>query len=254
VTALPHRRPAPAGDARLDRTALGIVALTTLFHVWYAGRLALSPQEAYYWEWSRHLDLSYYDHAPLAAWTIRAATALLGASERAIRAAAAFHSAIFSVFLWLSARRLFGSRAALAAMAAAAAVPLFSLGQVVITPDGPLLSGWAAALYFTVRALDEDEPRWLVAAGLGAGWAVLGKYTGFLLFAQILGALLLDPRGRRHLRTPWPWIGAAAGLALLAPIALWNLRHAGASLAFQTSGRASSASFRPILVARFLGL
>ncbi len=241
-------------DARLDRLAFAAIAVATLFHAVYAGLVPLSPQEAYYWEWSRHLDLSYFDHPPLAAWTIRAATVLLGDSERAIRAAGLLHSTVFSVVLWASARRLFGSRVALAAMLAAAAVPLFSLGQVVVTPDAPLLSGWALALYFTVRALQDDEPRWLVAAGAATGCAVLGKYTGFLLFPQILAALLLDPRGRRHLRTPWPWVGAALGLALFAPVVVWNVEHAGASLAFQTTGRAAGASFRPVLVARFLGL
>jgi 4-amino-4-deoxy-L-arabinose transferase-like glycosyltransferase len=99
---------------RADRIAIAIVAAATLLHVAYAGLLALSPQEAYYWTWSRHLDLSYFDHPPLAAWTIRAATALLGESERAIRLAAAFHSTVTSAFLWLATRRLFGSRAALA--------------------------------------------------------------------------------------------------------------------------------------------
>jgi 4-amino-4-deoxy-L-arabinose transferase-like glycosyltransferase len=254
AVAAPVPAPSPATDPRLDRIALGVVAGALLFHVLYAGALALSPQEAYYWEWSRHLDLSYFDHPPLASWTIAATTALLGESERAIRAAAALHSAIFSIFLWLTGRRLFGSRVALVAMAAAATVPLFSLGQVIITPDGPLLSGWALALYFTVRALQDDEPGWLVGSGLAAGWAILGKYTGFLLFPQILGALLLDERGRRHLRTAWPWLGAALGLALFVPVVVWNLRHAGASLEFQTAGRASTASFRPGRVGSYVGL
>ncbi|HET8539851.1 MAG TPA: glycosyltransferase family 39 protein [Anaeromyxobacter sp.] len=241
-------------DPRLDRIAVGVVASVTLLHVLYAGLVALAPQEAYYWEWSRHLDLSYYDHPPLVAWTIHVATAILGESERAIRAAGALHSAVFATFLWLSARRLFGSRAALAAVSAAATVPLFSLGQVVVTPDAPLLAGWAMAMYFTVRALDDDEPRWLLGAGFATGWAVLGKYTGFLLFPQILGALLLDPRGRRQLRGGWPWAGAALALVLLAPVAVWNAEHDWASFAFQTAGRARAASFRPVLVARFLGL
>ena len=254
VPVMPPPGRTAAGDARLDRIAAGILAIAVLFHVGYAARLPLSPQEAYYWEWSRHLDWSYFDHPPLVAWTIRVATALLGPSERAIRVAAAFHSAIFSTFLWLSGRRLFGSRAALAAVVAATATPLFSLGQVIVTPDAPLLSGWAMALYFTIRALDGDDPRWLLAAGAATGWAVLGKYTGFLLFPQILLALLLDPRGRRQLRTAWPWAGAALGLVLLFPISFWNLEHGGASLLFQTVGRASTASFRPVLVARFVGL
>jgi 4-amino-4-deoxy-L-arabinose transferase-like glycosyltransferase len=241
-------------SARDDRLALAAIAGTLVLHVAYAGLFALAPQEAYYWEWSRHLDLSYFDHPPLVAWTIRAATAAFGDGERAIRLAAAFHSGVFAVFLWLAARRLFGSRAALLVAAAAASVPLFSLGQVIPTPDGPLLSGWAMALYFTVRALDEERPAWLLAAGAATGWALLGKYTGFLLLPQILLALLLDARGRRMLRTAWPWASAVLALLLFTPVVVWNWRHAGSSFAFQTVDRVHESSFRPVLIGRFLGL
>jgi 4-amino-4-deoxy-L-arabinose transferase-like glycosyltransferase len=241
-------------DRRLSRLALLLVGAATIFHLAYAGLLPLSPQEAYYWEWARRLDLSYFDHPPLAAWSIALTTGLLGDSERGVRLAAALHSAIFSAFFWLAARRLFGARAALAALGAGLAVPIFALGQVIITPDGPLLSGWAMALYFTVRALDEERPRWLLAAGAATGWALLGKYTGALLLPQILLALLLDPRGRRMLRTPWPWAGAALAVALFSPVIVWNLRHGLASFAFQTEGRVQHSSLRPVLVARFVGL
>ena len=73
--------------------------------------------------------------------------------------------------------------------------PLTSLGQVVITPDGPLLSGWAAAMYFTVRAIDEERGRWLLLAGLAAGCAALGKYTAFILLPQVrtTGATISAP-------------------------------------------------------------
>ena len=239
---------------RSGRAAAALVAAVTLLHVGYAGLLALSPQEAYYWQYARHLAWSYYDHPPLAAWTIRAATEVFGHSERAIRLAAAFHSAVFSAFFFLASRRLFGPRPALLALVAGFLVPLFTLGQVIITPDGPLLSGWAMALYFTVRALDEEEPRWLLAAGAGAGWAMLGKYTGGLLLPQILAVLVADPRGRRMLRTAWPWLGAALALVLFSPVVIWNLDHGLSSFAFQTAGRAQGARFQPALVGRFLAL
>jgi hypothetical protein len=250
----PSSAAGPTRDERLDRRALLLFAAVTVFHVAYAGWLALSPQEAYYWEWSRRLDLSYFDHPPLAAWTIRLFTALLGESERVVRLAAALHSTIFSAFLWLTTRRLFGSRAALLAIAGGAVVPLFSIGQVIITPDGPLLSGWAMALYFTVRALDDDRPEWLLAAGAAAGWAMLGKYTGFLLLPQILALLLWDPRGRRMLRTPWPWLGALLAAALFSPVVIWNAGRHLESFAFQTTGRAETSRLRPVLLGRYLGL
>jgi 4-amino-4-deoxy-L-arabinose transferase-like glycosyltransferase len=247
--------PRPAAEAaRYDAAALALLAGLALFHAGYSGLLALSPQEAYYWEWSRRLAPSYFDHPPLAAWTIRAATALLGDSERAIRAAAGLHALVFALFFWRAARRMFGARAAVGALAGGLALPLFSLGQVVVTPDGPLLSGWAMALYFTVRALDEERGPWLLGAGAAAGWAMLGKYTGALLLPQILAALLLDARGRRLLRGPWPWIGAVLALALFSPVIAWNAERGWASFAFQTGSRVARSHFRPTLVGRYVGL
>ena len=136
--------------------------------------------------------------------------------RRALRLAAALHSAIFCAFWWLAIRRLFGARVALVALAGALIVPLFALGQVIVTPDAPLLSGWAMALYFTVRALDEERPQWLLAAGAATGWALLGKYRARCSSADLL-ALFLDPRSLRMLRTPWPWAGAALALLLFSP-------------------------------------
>ena len=46
------------------------------------------PRRAYYWEWARRLDLSYFDHPPLAAWTIALTTASSATLERALRLAA----------------------------------------------------------------------------------------------------------------------------------------------------------------------
>jgi 4-amino-4-deoxy-L-arabinose transferase-like glycosyltransferase len=236
------------------RTALLLVAASLLFHVAYAGLVPLSPQEAYYWSWGRRLALSYFDHPPLASWTIRAATELFGAGERAIRLAATLHAGLFLGFLFLAGRRLFSERAALLATGFALLAPITSLGQVVITPDAPLLSGWAACLYFTVRALDEEDGRWLLAAGLATGLAALGKYTAFLLVPQLGLALLLDPRGRRLLASPWPWLGLALAALVFSPVLLWNAERRWVSFLFQSEGRTSTFAFRPVLVGRFIGL
>jgi len=257
--AVPSSAPGPSvkrslGTQSPARAALLLAGGSILLHVAYAGLVGLSPQEAYYWSWSRRLALSYFDHPPLAAWTIRLATDLFGSGERAIRLAAAAHGSLFLLFLFLTGRRLFGSGAALLALTFALLAPITSLGQVVITPDGPLLSGWAAAMYFTVRAIDEERGRWLLLAGLAAGGAALGKYTGFLLLPQIFLALLLDPRGRRLLATPWPWLGVALAAAVFSPVLLWNAERHWVSFFFQSEGRTSTFAFRPVLVGRFVGL
>ena len=227
--------------------AFAIAAASIALHVALAGAVPLSPQEAYYWQYARHLDLSYFDHPPLAAWTIHLTTSLFGDGERAVRLAAAIHAALFAAFFFLAGRRLFGARAALWAMVGALVAPLFALGQTVITPDAPLLAGWAAALYFTVRALDEERGAWLLASGAAVGFAMLGKYTGAALAPQIFLALLLDARGRALLRSPWPYLALAVAAAIFSPVVLWNARHGWVSFGFQFGWRganAGAATFR----------
>ncbi|MEI7706178.1 MAG: glycosyltransferase family 39 protein, partial [Deltaproteobacteria bacterium] len=246
--AVPGRAPSDAALAFL------LVAASTLLHVAYAGAFPLTPQEAYYWQYARHPALSYFDHPPAAAWTIRAFTRFLGDSERAVRLAAASWSAVFCLFFFLAGRRLLGSRGALAAVAVMLVTPFFSLGQTIITPDDPLVAGWIAAFYFTVRALQDERPVWLLAAGAATGVAALGKYTGFLLLPQILAALLLDPRGRRMLAGPWPWLGAVLSLVLFSPVVIWNATHGWASFGFQFGKRGHDMHLEPVLVGRFFGL
>ncbi|MBI4403992.1 MAG: hypothetical protein HY537_07520, partial [Deltaproteobacteria bacterium] len=69
-----------------------------LIHLWLSSWLAPSEDELYYWCWSRNLQWSYFDHAPLVAFLIAASTWILGDSLLAIR----FFACIGGVaILWL---------------------------------------------------------------------------------------------------------------------------------------------------------
>src|SRR5438105_10556542 len=48
--------------------------------------LDLAPDEAHYWDWSRHLDWSYYSKGPLVAYLIRLGSALAGSWSQKIMA------------------------------------------------------------------------------------------------------------------------------------------------------------------------
>jgi 4-amino-4-deoxy-L-arabinose transferase-like glycosyltransferase len=55
-----------------------LIAAVTLVRLLLAATVPLLPQEAYYWTWSRHLDWSYFDHPPLATYSIALTTAIFG--------------------------------------------------------------------------------------------------------------------------------------------------------------------------------
>ena len=65
-----------------------VLTLGFVSHVLYLNRdcpIDLSGDEAQYWDWSRHLDLSYYSKGPLIAYIIRASCNLFGDTMPAVR-------------------------------------------------------------------------------------------------------------------------------------------------------------------------
>src|SRR5271154_4825630 len=57
-----------------------VVSLTVLrivYLFWFCP-LDLVQDEAHYWDWSRHLDWSYYSKGPLVAWLIRLGVLVAG--------------------------------------------------------------------------------------------------------------------------------------------------------------------------------
>src|SRR5437764_11537544 len=79
-----------SGRSRIDwclRIAAWMLVLASAaLHLRYLAHqcpLDLAPDEAHYWDWSRHLDWSYYSKGPLVAYLIRAGCALAGAWSQA---------------------------------------------------------------------------------------------------------------------------------------------------------------------------
>src|SRR5438874_9242238 len=88
--------------------------------------LDLAPDEAQYWDWSRHLDWSYYSKGPLVAFIIRASCSVFGNTMPGVRYPAIFFGVGTSLLTYLLTRKLFGSeRLALGAVLLNHIVPMF---------------------------------------------------------------------------------------------------------------------------------
>jgi len=215
---------------RCDTAAGGLLALLTLLRLWYDAGHDLIQDEAYYWQWSRHLDWGYYDNTPLTALVIRLGTGVFGTDELGVRAGATFCSLIACVFLYLLARRLLGPVVALAAVALACVVPLFAAGSVLMTQDPVQLAFWAATLYVVQRALT-DRPGWpwWIGAGVLAGLAAQAKLNALLLLPSVFLYILLSPAARgRWLRRPQPYAAGLVALLVFTPFLWWNHTHQNA--------------------------
>jgi dolichol-phosphate mannosyltransferase len=222
---------------RWRNTAVALVIYACVLRLVFAGSVEMMPEETYYWNYSRHLDIGYLDHPPMVAWLIRLATAVFGQTEFGVRAGALLCGAITSIFVYKLTRNLFGAATALAGLLLVQALPFFFLSGFLITPDAPLVAAWAASLYFLERALIGNQSRAWWFAGISLGLGMISKYSIALLGAVAAAFMAWDAQARRWWARSAPYVGALLALIIFSPVIIWNAQHEWASFAFQTSRR-----------------
>jgi dolichol-phosphate mannosyltransferase len=226
-----------SGDQSVRTLAIGVVAYSLALRLLYAGTVELLPEEAYYWNYSRHLDIGYLDHPPMVAWLIKLGTSIFGQSQFGVRIGAVCCGILTSIFIYRLTRNLFGEASALAAMVLTQTLPFFFLSGFLMTPDAPLTVAWAAALYFLERALIAGRPEAWWGVGLSLGIGFVSKYSIGLLVPAALIFMIWDEEARRWWRRWEPYAAALLALAIFSPVILWNAQHHWASFEFQTLRR-----------------
>ena len=210
--------------------AVLIVVAVAAGHLAYLklGVIDLAEDEAYYWDWSRQLDISFYSKGPLTALLIRGGCELLGDTMPGVRLPAIILRAGLALCIFWLTRRLFHSdRLALGAMLLSYAVPMMLATGIVITTDPPFLLFWALAMCLGALAVLENRLWAFPAAGAAVGLGFLAKFSMPLWFAGLVLFLLIDPLSRPLLRTRRPYLALLAAIPFTLPVVLWNLRHGG---------------------------
>ena len=240
-------------DQRLVRnTPLIILALVALRLV-AAAFTPLTFDEAYYWMWSKHLAGGYYDHPPMVALVIRAGTMIAGDTELGVRLVSILLALPMSYAVYRSAAILFGGQRVAATATILLNVTLMAaVGTLIVTPDAPLLVASSFVLFALAKVLESGRGAWWLAVGAAVGCALLSKYTALFFGAAILIWLLVVPKQRRWLLSPWPYLGAIVAFAIFAPAILWNADHHWVSFLKQISGRVKVEDFRPAFIGELI--
>lgn len=227
-----HAQPADSDSlvsSRWDRRflflALGLFVWRILFLA--ISPLDLSPDEAYYWDWSRSLDWGYYSKPPMIAWVNALSSRLIGASAFGVRFPAAVFGTLSLVFLYMAARRVFDARTAFWAAAAASASVGVCAASFIMTIDAPLLFFWSAALYTSWRAMRSPEGGvlWWILTGILMGLGALSKQM-MLVFPLLIGVFFLLPSDERPVcRKKGLLIATLIMIVFLLPVLYWNFEH-----------------------------
>ena len=205
------------------------VLLGNLAYIRWACPFDLAPDEAHYWDWSRHLDWCYYSKGPLVALLIRASCALFGDTAFAVRLPAVLCGIALLAGMGRLALQVTGNRRfAFLVAAAALTLPGISAASVLMTIDAPFLACWvwsAVCVRATMQKSRSSSMLWCAAGALVAV-GLLAKLT--MLFFPLGVALLMLQQRCHRTRNAIPFALIAA-LGLL-PTLIWNIRSDGVGL------------------------
>jgi hypothetical protein len=215
-------------------SAIVLVAVLRLVYLAHFCPLDLAPDEAHYWDWSRHLDWSYYSKGPLVALLIRGSLelfgtlsiALTGGEMLAVRIPAVVCGGLLVGSLYVLTVQTTGSdRAGFFVALTALAFPLVAAGSTLMTIDAPFMALWGWALVTGHVAVTRDRPWAWIATGVLLGLGFLAKYI-MVLWLPCLGLyLLVTPSRRGLLLRAGFWRMAALAFLGCVPILWWNSQH-----------------------------
>ena len=232
----PRERAAAIARAarRVHPELVGLVGLAALLNLWALTRNGFA--NTYYSAAVRSMSANWHDFLygsfdaggvmtvdkpPLALWIQALSVKAFGFHSASILVPQALMGVVAVVLVYDLTRRRWGRIAGSVAGLALATTPIVVAVSRHNNPDALLVLCCTAALWFTLRALEDGRTRWLVWAGVFVGLGFETKMGAALLIVPGLAAawMWVAPRGRvAALRSM-----AAAGAAMVAVGGAWPL-------------------------------
>lgn len=222
--------------------------------------LPLTGNEAYYWIWSKHPALGYYDHPPLVAWLTAASTALFGDTPLGIRFfALPLYFLVLFLCPWMAREAGGGKTAQILSPLFFLLTPFLAAEFYTMSPDIPLLAFWTASLFCILKGTNHPEGVpgsgrfWRLLAGISAGLAMLSKLTGLLLLPILALSVMVLPRKKDQGMHEALLFTLLPALLVVSPFLIWSSQHHWETFLFQGVTRhLADVSLSPSHIIKFL--
>ncbi|MBQ7568611.1 glycosyltransferase family 39 protein [bacterium] len=141
-----------------------------------------------------------------------------------------------AVFLTGLLTKLMGGKAPAQALASLclALAPIFTIAAVRLDVLGFDFLLWSAIFCLMAHIFNTDKPKLWLYVGVLCGVALINKLAASLLMEAILLGICLTS-WKRHLRTPWPYLGALIAVLFIVPTVYWWSQHDWSGIEFLRS-------------------
>ena len=184
----------------------------------------LSTEEAQYWLWSKHLDLSYYSKPPLIAYLNYISTTILGDTEIGVRINSIVLGFLIAIITYLFSKYLFkDERLALFISLFIYLIPAYNIASIIFLTDTPLAFFYLLLSYLFYKSVQENKPVLWVLTGMSAGFAFLSKYSAVFFFPVVLVYIFFYRR--EIFKEKWFYISILIATIFTLPVIYWNIAN-----------------------------
>lgn len=220
--------------------------ITSIIKLIFIALIPITPQEAYYWYYSKNPDFSYFDHPPMAAYSILLGTTLWGDNSFGVKFMAVVWSVATQLLLFATAKRFFSisenpdkteSKAFLVVLIYNITI-FANLYSTTVVPDTPLLFFWLLCIYSIQEYFTTHQNKFWILAGIALGLGMLSKYSMVLITIAILLVFVFTKEYRKEFKNIHVYLAVIISIVIFLPVIYWNFKHEWASFLFQTVERA----------------
>ncbi|MGZ3726082.1 MAG: glycosyltransferase family 39 protein, partial [Pseudobdellovibrio sp.] len=190
--------------------------------------------EAYYYIWSLHPQLSYFDHPPMVSWLILAGHLVFPAGYAVSLRIPFLLLSFFTSLIWLKIlnKKNFSDEKKFLFFLFVFLNPLLGLGSVAATPDVPLVFFWSLSYFFFNEILSKKSLLAYAGLGISLGLGFCSKYHIVIFVISGLLYLLLSRR-YKELKISGVLLTVLLGGVFCSPVVIWNAQNKWQSFAFQ---------------------
>lgn len=218
---------------RYNRLFVKTTTVLTLARLLIAGSFGLTDDESHYWQYSQHLDFSYYDHPPMVGYLIFISTKILGNNLYGVRLPAIICFLIALVYFYKLVKELYNTQIAFYSCLVLNFIPVVFTGSVVTIPDSPLVMFWIMYMFYFYKFMLAKDTWLLYLCSIILGFALLSKYTAIFLFVSTLILFFVKKDLTQWLIKKDFYMFCLLILVISLPVFLWNITHNFVSFKYQ---------------------
>ena len=237
------------------RATIITLSILTIIRLILSYFLGLDGGPAYYAMWSRHLELSYFDHPAMTAVLVKISTLIFGWNSFAIKFPGIILFLGISIIMYKSIK-LFSDdeRKAFYATILFNFTPWIasSFGIKAVNPDIPFLFFFILAFYYFLKLYKTGNSNYWYIIGIATALGFTSKYKMIFIYPTLFLCITFIKSLRVQWKSPALYISAIIGLCGTIPTIIWNINNNFASFEYHLIQRQSEFAFRPLQYIRFL--